>query len=460
MAKQRTLFVCQNCGGQSPKWLGKCPDCGEWNTFAEETTAKSQVQGPEAARGLGRGELKVVTLSEAALENEELARVSTSLGELDRVVGGGIVPGSFTLVGGDPGIGKSTLMLQTLANLARSGKKVLYVSGEESVSQTQMRAKRLGASSDNLFLASETNLDVILTLTHQVKPFLVVIDSIQTVFLPDLQSAPGSVTQVRECAAKLMFLAKTDGICVFLVGHITKDGSIAGPKVLEHMVDTVLSFEGDSNHHYRILRSLKNRFGAANEIGVFEMSSGGLAEVLNPSELFLSERSESAAGSAVFCTVEGTRPYLVEIQALATPTNMAMPRRTSLGVDPNRVHLLLAIMDKHLKLNLYAHDVFVNVAGGVRVGEPAADLAVAAALLSSLANAPIPRNHCFFGELGLTGEVRGVSFPEIRLKEARKLGFERFYLPTNNQRHLKVEKGSNAMTWLENIQGLRGLTAE
>jgi DNA repair protein RadA/Sms len=448
MAKQKTIFVCQSCGSQSPKWMGKCPDCSAWNTFAEENQNRTPAEA-DSARGLGSGELKVVTLNDASIQEEAINRVSTSIGEFDRVLGGGVVTGSFTLVGGDPGIGKSTLMLQTLAKLARGGHKVLYVSGEESVSQTQMRAKRLGAASDNLYLASETNLDVILKIAAQIKPFLIVIDSIQTVFIPALQSAPGSVSQVRECAAKLMFLAKTDGVSVFLVGHITKDGSIAGPKVLEHMVDTVLSFEGDSNHHYRILRSLKNRFGAANEMGVFEMSSSGLSEVVNPSELFLSERSDNSPGSAVFCTVEGTRPFLVEVQALAT--------RTALGVDPNRVHLLLAIMDKHLNLDLYTHDVFVNIAGGVKLLEPAVDLAIAAALLSSLKNKPIPRQNCFFGELGLTGEVRGVNFPDLRLKEGLKLGFEKFFVPTSNKRHLKDEANASAATWLENIKDLQRL---
>jgi len=456
MAKPKSIFICQECGAQSSRWLGKCPECNAWNTYAEETVGRPETQA-DTARGLGRGESKVVTLSEAALESELVKRSTTSLNELDRVLGGGIVPGSFTLIGGDPGIGKSTLMLQTLANLARTGNKVLYISGEESVGQTQMRAKRLGAASENLFLASETNLDVILELAKKINPFIVVIDSIQTAFLPALQSAPGSVSQVRECAAKLMFLAKTEGVSVFLVGHITKDGSIAGPKVLEHMVDTVMSFEGDPNHQYRILRGIKNRFGPANEMGVFEMTSEGLKEVANPSELFLSERAEATPGSAVFCTVEGTRPYLVEVQALATRTNMAMPRRTSLGFDPNRVHLLLAILDKHLKLDLYAHDVFVNIAGGVKINEPAADLAVAAALLSSLKNNPITKTNCFFGELGLTGEVRGVSFPELRLKEASKLGFEKFFAPQNNHRHLKNEKGAGQIVWLENIKDLQKL---
>jgi DNA repair protein RadA/Sms len=455
MVKQRTIFVCQNCGSHSPKWLGKCPDCEAWNTFAEETPA-IEVQG-EKARGLGRGEAKAVKLNDASIALENIQHVTTGSGELDRVLGGGLVPGSFTLVGGDPGIGKSTLMLQTVAKLAKAGHKVLYVSGEESVAQTQMRAKRLGATSDNLYLAAETNLEVILSLTEQLKPFLIVIDSIQTVFLPALQSAPGSVSQVRECAAKLMFLAKTDGVCVQLVGHITKDGSIAGPKVLEHMVDTVLSFEGDNNHQFRILRGLKNRFGAANELGVFEMNSSGLVEVKNPSELFLSERAQSSPGSAVFCTVEGTRPFLVEVQALATRTNMSMPRRTAIGIDPNRVHLLLAIMDKHLNLDLYAHDIFINVAGGIKINEPAVDMAVAAALLSTLKNKAIGKDHCFFGELGLTGEVRGVGFPELRLKEGRKLGFEKFFLPINNQRQLKCEKENLTVNWLESIKELQKL---
>ncbi len=436
MAKQKTIFVCQNCGSQSPKWMGKCADCGEWNTFAEENVNNKPIT-VESARGLGRGEAKVITLGAASKDVELPIPVSTRMSEFDRVLGGGIVPGSFTLIGGDPGIGKSTLMLQTLAALAQSGKKVLYISGEESVGQTQLRAKRLGAVSDNLYLASETNLDVILNLCNQVQPFLVVIDSIQTVFVPSLQSAPGSVSQVRESAAKMMYLAKTDGISVFLVGHITKDGSIAGPKVLEHMVDTVLSFEGDNNHYFRLLRAIKNRFGPANELGVFEMSGGGLREVSNPSELFLSERGESAPGSAVLSTLEGTRPFLVEVQALAHKTAAVMPRRTAIGVDPNRVHLLLAILDKHLDLNLYAHDVFVNVVGGVKVLEPAADMAIAAALLSSLKGEAISSTACFFGELGLTGEVRGVTFPELRVKEAQKLGFKHFFAPMANKKYLK-----------------------
>jgi len=453
MAKQKTIFVCQNCGAQSPKWLGKCPDCGEWNSFQEETPARIATS-VESARGLGRGEAHVVTL-DTALEVDLPRPVSTGMEEFNRVLGGGLVPGSFTLIGGDPGIGKSTLMLQTLENIARSGKKVLYISGEESVGQSQMRAKRLGATSSNLHLASETNLNVILQLCQRVQPFLVVIDSIQTVFLPDLQSAPGSVSQVRESAAKLMYLAKTEGISVLLVGHITKEGSIAGPKVLEHMVDTVLSFEGDNNHVFRLLRAIKNRFGPANELGVFEMSGLGLREVTNPSELFLSERGESAPGSVVFATVEGTRPFLVEVQALASPTNMAMPRRTSIGIDPNRVHLILAILDKHLRLKLYAHDVFVNVVGGVKINEPAADLAVAAALISSLESKSIRPTSCYFGELGLTGEVRGVSLPDLRLKEAAKLGFQQFYLPDANKKHIKTDKSmrliSNVHQLLESV---------
>lgn len=343
-------------------------------------------------------------------------------------------------------------MLQTAAQLAQRGHKVLYVSGEESVAQTQMRAGRLGIKTENLFLAAETNMDVILSLTKKVEPRLVVIDSIQTVFLEGLQSAPGSVSQVRECSARLMHLAKTENVSVFLIGHITKDGSIAGPKVLEHMVDTVLSFEGDTNNQFRILRGLKNRFGATHEMGVFEMSSEGLVEVTNPSELFLNERAGNASGSAVLCTIEGTRPFLVEVQALATHTNMAMPRRTAIGVDPNRVHLILAIMDKHLNLNLYAHDVFVNVVGGFKVSEPAADVAVAAAILSSLKNHPIPANHCYFGELGLTGEVRGVSMPDVRVREAAKLGFELVLAPKPSQRHLKSVK--TGLTYLSNIRDL------
>lgn len=453
MGKQKTIFVCQACGAQSAKWLGRCADCQEWNTLTEEIVGQP-VASVESARGLGRGEAKVVSLADEAFTEKPVEKIKTGIKEFDRVLGGGIVSGSFTLIGGDPGIGKSTLMLQTLAELARTDQKVLYISGEESIGQTKLRAVRLGAKSPNLFLASETNLQTILDLALKIRPFIIVIDSIQTVFLPDLQSAPGSVSQVRECAAKLMYLAKTEGLSVLLVGHITKDGSIAGPKVLEHMVDTVLSFEGDSNHYFRILRSLKNRFGAANEMGVFEMSSDGLREISNPSELFLSGRPDIAAGSAIFCTVEGTRPYLVEVQALATRTNMAMPRRTTLGVDANRVHLLLAILDKHLNLDLYAHDVFVNVAGGIKINEPATDVAVAAAILSSLKNKPIPGTHCFFGELGLTGEVRGATFPDLRVKEAQKLGFTHFFVPESNKKHLKGFDGLS-INWLQSIKEIQ-----
>lgn len=458
MGKQKTTYVCQSCSYQSPKWLGRCPDCGNWNTFAEENFSSTPVQS-DTARGLGSGSLSYTTVNELAAETQA-EPVKTTIAEFDRVLGGGLVPGSFTLIGGDPGIGKSTLMLQT-ANLLSASKntqrKVLYVSGEESVKQTQMRAQRLGAKSDELFIASETNLEVILQLAEKIKPFLVIIDSIQTVFLPHLQSAPGSVSQVRECASKLMHLAKTQGACVLLVGHITKDGSLAGPKVLEHMVDTVLSFEGDGHHQFRILRSLKNRFGPVYEMGVFEMTGSGLIEVSNPSELFLSEGPQKAAGSAVFCTLEGTRPFLVEIQALASRTNQAMPRRTAIGIDVNRIHLILAILDKHLRLDLYAHDVFVNVVGGLKISEPAVDLAVAAALLSSLKNAVIPKTHCFFGELGLTGEVRGINFADLRLREAQKMGFSKFLIPKASEKALKKEKstGTAGVLALESIKDLQ-----
>ncbi len=460
MAKQKTVYVCQNCGTQSPKWLGRCPDCSSWNSFAEENTQAAPTQ-TDTARGLGLGSsTELLTLDQIKVKHSDdtTPKVQTKIDEFDRVLGGGLLPGSFTLIGGDPGIGKSTLMLQTVGLLASGDKKICYISGEESVRQTQLRAQRLNVKSDHLYLGSETNLDVILSLVEKVKPFLVVIDSIQTVYLPGLQSAPGSVTQVRECAAKLMYLAKTQGICVFLVGHITKDGSIAGPKVLEHMVDTVLSFEGDNNHQFRILRSLKNRFGPVHEMGVFEMTSSGLSEVKNPSELFLSENSPQSPGSAVFCTIEGTRPFLVEVQALASRTNMAMPRRTAIGIDVNRLHLILAILDKHLRLDLYAHDIFVNVVGGLKLTEPASDLAVAASLLSSLKNATIPKKHCFFGELGLTGEVRGVSFPDLRMKEAKKMGFEKFFFPKPNEKSLKKEKtliaGGEALDTIRELQNI------
>lgn len=452
--KSKSVYVCQSCGAQRARWEGRCTDCGEWNSLVEE---KVQA-GPSAestARGLSSRESRgwairsgdtSVALSDVAKARSERVRpsgpdsdrVATGLHELDRVLGGGLVRGSFILVGGDPGVGKSTLLLQMAGGLAAQGSRVLYVSGEESVEQTGLRAERLGisAGAENVHLSAESQLDVIREMALAQKPDVLVVDSIQTVFLPDLASAPGSVTQVRECAANLMTLAKSHGIAVFVIGHVTKEGQIAGPKVLEHMVDTVLSFEGDKTHAFRLLRALKNRFGATHELGVFSMDSRGLIEVENPSELFLEERGENLLGSAVFCSMEGSRPLLCEVQALTLATPMAMPRRTSIGFDTNRVHLLAAILNRHLGLKLAQSDLFINVVGGLHLDEPAADFAVAAALVSTETERELPAKTCFFGELGLTGEARAVAFAESRLREARKLGFERFVVPASNKKQL------------------------
>jgi DNA repair protein RadA/Sms len=403
-------------------------------------------------------DVQVISLDQN-LHEISIARYSTGLGEFDRVLGGGLVEGSFVLLGGDPGIGKSTLLLQMAGGLAKSNVTVLYISGEESVSQSGLRAQRLGVHSPRVLMASESNLDVIRDLVKKYKPNILVVDSIQTVFLPEIQSAPGSVTQVRECAAQLMGLAKGSNTSVFLIGHVTKEGQIAGPKVLEHMVDTVLSFEGDLSHQFRLLRALKNRFGATHELGVFQMDASGLVQVDNPSELFLEERGSKLIGSAVFASIEGTRPLLCEIQALTTSTPMPMPRRTSLGFDVNRVHLLIAVLNKHLGLKLSQADVFINVVGGLKLIEPAADLAVAAALVSTENGVEVDSKTCFFGEIGLTGEIRAVSFPEARLREAEKLGFTTFVVPASNRKHLLdlPENKKRQIIWAKDVQDLTKL---
>lgn len=458
--KSRSVFTCQNCGSQRPRWEGRCTDCGAWNSFVEEFIEK---EAPVSSRQRGwslnseGGNSGPFVLSlDQSVERADVERHSTNSVELDRVLGGGLVKGSFVLLGGDPGIGKSTLLLQMAGGLAKNKLSVLYVSGEESVNQSGIRAQRLGVRSSLVHMASESNLDVIRDLAKKYRPDVLIVDSIQTVFLPDVQSAPGSVSQVRECAAQLMGLAKSDGVAVFLIGHVTKEGQIAGPKVLEHMVDTVLSFEGDLSHQFRLLRALKNRFGATHELGVFQMDSRGLAEVINPSELFLEERGDELIGSAVFASIEGTRPMLCEVQALTDYTPMPQPRRTSLGFDVNRVHLLTAVLNKHLGLKLSNSDVFINVVGGLKLMEPAADLAVAAALISTQTNNQIDGKTCFFGEIGLTGEVRAVSFAEARLREADKLGFTRFVIPQSNKKHLsdldpKIFKN---IIWIKNLQSL------
>jgi DNA repair protein RadA/Sms len=471
-SKAKSVYVCQNCGAQRSRWEGRCTDCDSWNTFVEETvqaeatpvSARQKGWSTSGAGGIGGGpgastaNTQIISLDQNVKE-VTVGRASTGFKELNRVLGGGLVEGSFVLLGGDPGIGKSTLLLQMAGGLAKDGQTVLYVSGEESVNQSALRAQRLGVNSGKVHMAAESNLEIIRELAREVKPNVMIVDSIQTVFSPEITSAPGSVSQVRECAAQLMGFAKGNGISVFLIGHVTKEGQIAGPKVLEHMVDTVLSFEGDMSHQFRLLRALKNRFGATHELGVFQMDSRGLVEVENPSELFLEERGERLIGSAVFCSVEGTRPLLCEIQALTNFTPMPQPRRTSLGFDVNRVHLLVAVLNKHLGLRLANADVFINVVGGLRLIEPAADLAVAAALLSTETEKEIDAKTCFFGEIGLTGEIRAVSMAEGRLREAQKLGFTQFVLPASNRKHLTDLDAATLkkIVWVKDIQDLTKL---
>jgi DNA repair protein RadA/Sms len=437
MPKAKTHFVCQSCGYQAPKWLGKCPGCQEWNTFAEERIIEEKI--PE--RDLLGLEAEAVPTPITEILPEERGRLEIGIGEFDRVLGGGIVFGSVILVGGDPGIGKSTLLLQMMNCLASKGKRVLYISGEESLQQTKMRAERLGIFSEPLFVVSETSLEKILQDIQTLKPSAAVVDSIQTIYSSDLPTTPGSITQVREASSRLLYLAKHLSIPIFLVGHVTKEGFIAGPKVLEHMVDTVLYIEGEANHAFRILRSVKNRFGSTNEIGVFEMKDSGLVEVLSPSEFFLSERAQHTSGSVVMASIEGSRPILIELQALVIPTHFGVPRRTTQGVDPNRVSLLVAVMEKRLGMHLLNQDIFLNIAGGIKVEEPGIDLGVIASIASSLKNQTIDPELVVFGEVGLGGEVRGISQPEVRVKEASRLGFKRCLLPRQNQEKIKGAKG-------------------
>ncbi len=437
MTKAKTRFVCQSCGYDNPKWLGRCPGCQAWNSFLEEEAAEEK----PFQRDLFGSEGETVPTLLSAVTVEESGRIETGIGEFDRVLGGGVVFGSIILVGGDPGIGKSTLLLQVMNRLALNGKKVLYVSGEESLQQVKMRADRLEISSDRLFVVSETSLEKILQHTQTLRPSTLVVDSVQTVYSSEIGSAPGSVGQVREVAGRLLYAAKHLGIPVFLVGHVTKEGFIAGPKVLEHMVDTVLYVEGEANHSFRILRAAKNRFGSTNEIGVFEMKEAGLAEVLNPSEFFLSERVQPASGSVVMSSVEGSRPILIELQALVVPSHLALPRRTVQGMDANRVSLLAAVMEKRLGVHLFDQDIFLNIAGGLKVEEPGVDLAVIASILSSLKNSLVAQDVVVFGEVGLGGEVRGVRLADVRVKEAARLGFKRCVLPKGNEEKVTAGKG-------------------
>jgi DNA repair protein RadA/Sms len=431
MAKPKIIYACQSCGYQSPKWMGKCPDCNQWNTFAEEKYEKAV--HPRGGLSLGTREAPAPIHE---IDTSEAGRVLSGIGEFDRVLGGGLVPGSVILIGGDPGIGKSTLLLQAFAAVSQKGLTCLYVSGEESPRQIKMRAERLGINAPNLLILSETALEQIIEQVKKIKPGLLVIDSIQTIFSSTNPSAPGSIAQVRESSGSIIALAKKTGLTTFLIGHVTKDGAIAGPRVLEHMVDTVLYFEGERGHSFRILRAVKNRFGSTNEIGVFEMKEAGLKEVTNPSEIFLMERPLEVPGSAVVCSMEGTRPILVELQALVSRSFLAVPRRTTIGVDHNRVALLVAVLEKKMGVRLFDQDIFVNVAGGVHVDEPAVDLGVIAAVASSHKEKSIDPRTVFFGEVGLAGEIRGISQAEARVKEAGKLGFERCVLPASNSSQL------------------------
>lgn len=434
--KIKTVFFCQSCGYESSKWMGQCPGCKEWNSFVEETI-KPSVMGKsgKTTKGIGIGgygnsgdtQSKPMKLSEITLNEED--RFDTHIGELNRVLGGGLVKGSLTLVGGDPGIGKSTLLLQTARLLAADKRKVLYISGEESLQQIKLRANRIGDFTDDMTLFCETDLGTIEEIIRRAAPEVVIIDSIQTMFNENVSSAPGSVSQVRESTAVLMRIAKQLGISVFIVGHVTKEGTVAGPRVLEHMVDTVLYFEGDRHASYRILRAVKNRFGSTNEIGVFEMRNEGLVEVNNPSEFMLEGKPENASGSIVTCSVEGTRPILIEIQALVSHTNFNFPRRQANGTDYNRVNLLMAVLEKRVGLELSSYDAYINLAGGMKLIEPALDLPMCMAIVSSFRNRPIPDDVIAFGEVGLSGEVRSVNLPDLRISEAQRLGFKTCIVP-------------------------------
>ncbi len=441
MAKSKTMYVCGECGYTTPKWLGKCPDCGKWNTFAEEVQ-QPEVEEKKLKRTPGRGGM---ALPIGEIPDEAAARMSSGIGELDRVLGGGVVEGSMVLVGGDPGIGKSTLLTQLSANLSARGDKVLYVSGEESMRQIKLRATRLGADGSGFYVLAENDVSIIEERMLAIQPRAMVIDSIQTMYRTDISSAPGSVSQVRECAAHIMRLAKMNDCAVFLVGHVTKEGAIAGPRVLEHMVDAVLYFEGDRSSQYRLLRAVKNRFGSVNELGMFEMTGEGMREVTNASETLLSERAHDASGCVVMCAMEGTRPLLTDVQALVTPTVFGNPRRMSSGIEVGRLFLLLAVLEKRAALTLYNQDVYINIAGGMTLTEPAADLAVCAAVASSSRNLMLGPDWAVMGEVGLAGELRAVPHAERRLSECMRLGFQNVILPKSNLRGIRVPEGMNAI---------------
>lgn len=444
MAKAITKYVCQACGYVSPRWIGKCPNCNEWNTFVEETPVPATI-----ARKSGGVSSKLNPIPLSDVDTISDVRFTTGIAEFDRVLGGGIVGGSVVLVGGDPGIGKSTLMLQVALQLKK--KVILYVTGEESPKQVKLRAERLGKVPDHIQLLAETNLEIVADIIERATPDLVIIDSIQTLFHPNLESAPGSVGQVRESTALLTRIAKSKHISMILIGHVTKEGVIAGPRVIEHMVDTVLQFEGERHYAYRILRGIKNRFGSTNEIGIFEMHDTGLREVLNPSEVFLSERTYGASGATIVASIEGTRPILIEVQALVSPSNYGMPQRTATGFDLRRLSMLLAVLDKRVGINTGSQDVFVNIAGGIRIDEPAADLGVASSIVSSLRDVPVDSQTVAIGEIGLGGEIRTIAHCEKRVQEAAKLGFKTVLVPKTNAKKMKSSNGI-AIVGVETIQ--------
>ena len=448
--KQKTVFVCQQCGQKYSKWMGRCQECGEWNSVVEEReTGASSGKGRAAADASSKS--KPQPISEIVAQ--DFFRHTSDITELDNVLGGGLVPGSVVLLGGEPGVGKSTLLLQAADLFASGGKKVLYVSGEESPSQIALRSQRLGISNTSLLVVSETSLEEVRAHVEKLSPDLLILDSIQTIYSTELESQPGSVGQLRECTFEIISLAKSRHMATFLVGHVTKEGAIAGPKVLEHMVDVVLYFEGTSSQAFRILRSIKNRFGSTNEIGVFEIQSKGLRSVANPSELFLAERPNLIPGSVIVASIEGTRPILIEVQALVSSTSMAMPRRTSIGLDPNRVSLLVAILEKRGGFRLFDQDVYVNIAGGLRLSEPAIDLGVVSALISSYTGKAVPQGCVFFGEVGLGGEVRSIPRAAERLKEAGRIGLKQAYVPRKVAQELKDQKSIELIA-VDHIQEL------
>lgn len=449
MSKQTIKYICTNCGFESLRWLGKCPNCEEWNSFSEEFVESKTKKSKQKV-----SEENIFKLSE--INSQEDIRIKTNLNEFDRVLGGGLIIGSVVLIGGDPGIGKSTLVMQAASSIKS---KVLYVTGEESVKQINLRAKRLNVNEESIFILSETNLDIITSAIDKLKPEVVIIDSIQTTFKPEFDNAPGTVTQIRECTNFLMHLAKTLNFSVILIGHVTKEGFIAGPKVLEHIVDTVLQFEGEKNYSYRILRAQKNRFGNTNEIGIFEMHDNGLSEVKNPSQIFLGERNENVTGAVVTSTIEGSRPVLLEVQALVTPTNFGNPQRVTTGFDYRRLSILLAVLEKRAGLRLSAYNVFLNIAGGLKIDEPAIDLAVCAAVVSSLKNQAVKNNFVVLGEVGLGGEIRSISHIDKRIQEAEKLGFSNILIPQNNIKSKKYKSSINIIA-AEDLQEAIGLLLE